>query len=221
MSGPGPDSDDADNTKPDSPITDAAATHSPEHECRCSTNPAPHSRPALPARARHHRRVPAPHPGLRDHRPRCRCRARLPRDLPVRLRGPVGGGLARGSRTGHGQSRIRRPVFPHRSARTRRLAGCGRLASAVVPCSPQTASAASTWPDPAGSTSRVGPFPGGFDSVQSSTSRASRGIASMSESCSAGESLVSMALTSQSSLASCATRSSRCPSSLSDMSTRR
>ncbi|BEK88324.1 DegT/DnrJ/EryC1/StrS family aminotransferase [Nocardia seriolae] len=36
MSGPGPDSDDADNTKPDSPITDAAATHSPEHECRCS-----------------------------------------------------------------------------------------------------------------------------------------------------------------------------------------
>ncbi|BEK85180.1 Scr1 family TA system antitoxin-like transcriptional regulator [Nocardia seriolae] len=37
MSGPGPDSDDADNTKPDSPITDAAATHSPEHECRCST----------------------------------------------------------------------------------------------------------------------------------------------------------------------------------------
>ncbi|WP_219910227.1 hypothetical protein, partial [Nocardia seriolae] len=33
---PGPDSDDADNTKPDSPITDAAATHSPEHECRCS-----------------------------------------------------------------------------------------------------------------------------------------------------------------------------------------
>ncbi|WP_181321327.1 hypothetical protein, partial [Nocardia seriolae] len=35
---PGPDSDDADNTKPDSPITDAAATHSPEHECRCSTN---------------------------------------------------------------------------------------------------------------------------------------------------------------------------------------
>ncbi|APA96785.1 hypothetical protein NS506_02724 [Nocardia seriolae] len=39
MSGPGPDSDDAANTKPDSPITDAAATHSPEHECRCSTRP--------------------------------------------------------------------------------------------------------------------------------------------------------------------------------------
>ncbi|PSK27656.1 hypothetical protein C6575_30815, partial [Nocardia seriolae] len=48
---PGPDSDDADNTKPDSPITDAAATHSPEHECRCSTNAPPRRTGADPAGA--------------------------------------------------------------------------------------------------------------------------------------------------------------------------